>query len=331
MSEHPRILVLGVGSIGERHLRCFQATERCEAAFAEPMEERRRDVAERYSATGYASWNEALEAAQYHAAVIAAPAPYHIPTATELAQKGLHLLIEKPVSLNLEGIDELIALIEEKRLQAAVGFNCRRIPALAQMREAIVGGRFGKPVQINVVAGQHFPFYRPAYREIYYTRHDMGGGCIQDCLPHHLNAVEWIVGPTTKIVADAQHCLLEGVEVEDSVNLLLRHGDVMGSITVNQHQPPNEFLITVLCERGAARFELGKQSWFSAEELGGEWKVEGTSTCERDDYYIAQANDFLDQIEKGTPPLCSLADGVQTLKTVLAIQKSLRSGRWEQV
>lgn len=331
MSDRPRILVLGVGSIGERHLRCFLATKRCEAAFAEPMEERRREVAERYPVSAYTDWNEALASSGFDGAVIAAPAPYHVPTGMELAKRGLHLLIEKPVSLNLEGVDELAALVEEKRLQVAVGFNCRRIPALAQMREAVVGGRFGRPVQINVVAGQHFPFYRPAYREIYYARHDMGGGCIQDALPHHLNATEWIVGPATKVVADAEHCLLEGVEVEDAVHLLTRHGDVMGTITLNQHQPPNEFTITVLCERGAARFDLSRQSWLSAEEIGGEWKLEDTSSCERDEYYTAQANDFLDQIAKGTAPLCSLADGVQTLKSVLAIQKSLRSGRWEEV
>ncbi|MGB0578247.1 MAG: hypothetical protein ACPGVU_00970, partial [Limisphaerales bacterium] len=120
-------------------------------------------------------------------------------------------------------------------------------------------------------------------------------------------------------------------EVEDSINLLSRHGEVMGAVTVNQHQPPNEFTITVLCEQGATRFDLEKQSWLSAEELGGEWTVESTITSERDDYYIAQANDFLDQIEKGATPLCSLADGVQTLNSVLAIQKSLRTGRWEEV
>ena len=86
MSDLLQILVLGVGSIGERHLRCFQTTKRCDVAFVEPMEERRRDVSDRYSVTGYPSWKEAVDAAEFDAAVIAAPAPYHIPTATELAQ-----------------------------------------------------------------------------------------------------------------------------------------------------------------------------------------------------------------------------------------------------
>jgi predicted dehydrogenase len=331
MSERPNILVIGTGSIGERHLRCFQATGRCEVALCESMAERRNEVASRYGVTGYASVGEALESVRFDAAVIAVPAPVHIPIARQLTEVGIHLLLEKPVSTSLEGVAELEELIAEKATQVSVGYMMRSLPALAAMKAAIDSGRFGRPVELVVTAGQHFPFYRPAYREIYYADRAKGGGAIQDCITHHINAGEWLVGPITKLVADAEHCVLEGVEVEDTVHVLTRHGKVLGSFSVNQHQPPNEFRLTVICERGAFRFEFVGQRWYSADEPDDEWKLEGEHALERDGYYIGQANSFLDQVAGKGGPICSLADGVQTLKVNLAVMESAEAGQWIEI
>ncbi len=331
MSDQPRILIIGVGSIGERHVRCFQATGRCELAICEPMHDRRNDVARRYNVSGYASWNEALENESFSAAVIASPAPWHIPAARALTESGLHLLIEKPLSLNTDGISELSESIKSHATRVSVGFVYRALPALQQMRAAVQSERFGRIVQIQVQSGQHFPFYRPAYREIYYADPAQGGGLIQDMLPHFLNAVEWIAGPATKVVVDAAHKVLPGVEVEDTVNLLTRHGNIMANFSVNQHQPVNESVITVLCESGAARWELSGQRWLSANENGGDWTVQQSYDHQRDDYYILQANAFLDLLDGKAEPLCPLADGITTLHSTLAILESRESGSWVNV
>lgn len=329
MTEKPHLLVIGVGSIGERHLRCFQSTDRCTLSFCEPTESRRRDVATRYDARGFDSWENAVAAENFDAAVIASPAPYHIPTAQALADKGLDLLIEKPLSLSMEGIEAFAETIRQKKNRVSVGFIYRCLPALQQLVAAAKSGEYGRIVQIQVHSGQHFPFYRPAYREIYYADPAQGGGLIQDMLPHHMNVVEWIAGPTTQVVVDASHQVLPGVDVEDTVNLLTRHSDVMASFTLNQHQPVNEFSVTVNCDRGALRWELDGHRWLSATENGGSWVEQAAFVHERDDYYVMQANAFLDLVAGTGNPSCSLSDAIQTLKSTLAILKSKQTGRWE--
>jgi predicted dehydrogenase len=241
------------------------------------------------------------------------------------------LLIEKPLSLNRDGISELSESIKSHATRVTVGFVYRAFPALQEMRAAIQSERFGRIVQIQVQSGQHFPFYRPAYREIYYAYPAQGGGLIQDMLPHHLNAVEWIAGPATKVVVDAAHKVLPGVEVEDTVNLLTRHGNIMASFSLNQHQPVSESVITVLCESGAARWELSGQRWLSANENGGDWTLQQAYDHQRDDYYILQANAFLDLLDGKAEPLCPLADGIATLHSTLAILESRASGSWVTV
>jgi predicted dehydrogenase len=327
----PNILIIGTGSIGERHLRCFLATDRCNVSFCEPIEDRRADIATRYNITGYPSLDDALSAGSIDAAVVATPAQTHIPISTQLASKGVHLMIEKPLGVSLDGIDELAAVVAEQSVQVAIGYTLRSMPPVRDMRRAILDGRFGKPLQVTVVGGQHFPLYRPAYREIYYTKHETGGGAIQDCITHHLNTVEWLVGPITRLVADADHLALEGVEVEDTVHILTRHGSVLGSFSINQHQAPNETTVTIICERGAARWETAHNRWLSCVEPGAQWTVEKAYHAERDEYYINQANSFLDQLEKQSEPVCSLAEGIQTLRVNLAALNSAKTEKWETI
>jgi predicted dehydrogenase len=178
------------------------------------------------------------------------------------------------------------------------------------MRQALHSGRFGKPLQLIAVTGQNFPFYRPAYRDTYYRDRATGGGAVQDALTHILNAGEWLLGPIERVLADAAHQALPDVEVEDTVHALVRHRNVPGCYSLNQHQAPNELTITVVCQSGTARYEAHEN---------------------RDDLFIAQMNAFLDAVDGTGQPLCSLAEGAQTLRVNMALLQSIDQTTWTSV
>lgn len=330
MPRH-KVLILGVGSIGERHLRCFQATKRAECSLVEIDETLRQNVAQRYGVRHAFADLDAALAERPDVAVIAVPAPLHVPFSLRLAEAGVHLLIEKPLGTTLDGIDRLRQIVQERRLTAATAYVYRCNPLLAAMRQAIVSGRFGAPVEVTAVCGQHFPTYRPAYRNIYYADRTTGGGAIQDALTHVLNAGEWLVGPVTRLVADAAHQILEDVTVEDTAHVLTRHGSVLGCYSLNQHQAPNEIILTVACERGTARFESHENRWRWMIAPGDDWHDERPPLLERDALFVAQANALLDAVEGKAPPPCSLDDGVQTLLVNLAALASVEHGVWQAI
>jgi predicted dehydrogenase len=180
------------------------------------------------------------------------------------------------------------------------------------------------------VCGQHFPTYRPAYREIYYTDRATGGGAIQDALTHSMNAGQWLVGPVDRLVADAAHQVLDGVEVEDTVHVIARHGDLLASYSLNQHQAPNELVITVVCEEGTCRFELHHHRWAWMTRPETPWQEESFTGIERDDLFIAQANAFLDVIEGRAEPACTFEEAALTLRTNLAVLASVEDGTWKE-
>ena len=265
----------------------------------------------------YADLNEAL-GDDYDAAVISTPAPTHIPIARELVHVGTHVLIEKPLSTSLDGVEALQQEVADRGLVAAVGYSLRAHPVFELFRDTITSGRLGQPLQITVVSGHPFAYLRPAYRETYYRDRSLGGGAIQDALTHMLNLGEWFVGPIDRLITDCDHLALEGVEVEDTVHVLTRHGPVMGCFSLNQHQAPTEVSFTVVCEQGTVCAELHRSLVRWMVEPEGEWEITELAKIDRDVMYVRQAKAFLDAAEGTDQPLCTLSEGIQTLKANLA-------------
>jgi len=324
-----RILVVGVGSIGERHVRCFQKTGRASVSICETNDILRADVGARYAISQ--TYRDILTAlSQPHdAAVIAVPADVHVTTARQAVDARLPVLIEKPLSVTSKGVAELRQQIIRHNLVAAVGYVYRAHPALAEMKSEIDSGRLGKPIQVTAVGGQYFPKYRPSYQQSYYVSQERGGGAIQDAMTHLVNASEWLVGPIHKVVADADHKILQGSKVEDVVHFLARHqGGALGTYALNQYQAPNEVSITVVCENGTVRFEYHRQRWQKMLRPDDAWEIMPIADLERDTLFVRQANAFLDAIERTGDPLCTLDEGIQSLRVNLALLASIKSGHW---
>lgn len=327
-----RLLIIGAGSVGERHLRCAQRTGRAELLLCEPNCDLRNRIAQQYGVREVHSDLDAAIAAQPTAAVICAPTHLHVAMATRLVDAGIHVLVEKPLGTSLEGIDKLQVLVTERNVIASVAYVNRANPSLAKMRQALSSGQFGRPLQLVAVSGQDFAHLRPAYRSTYYARRATGGGAIQDALTHILNSAEWLIGPIESVQADAAHQRILGVDVEDTAHVIARHGNIPACYAINQYQAPNEVTITVACEHGTARFEQHANRWrWMTNSAEWEWNDEPGDALERDELFVSQFAAFFDAVETGGKPLCTLAEGLQTLRVNLAILQSLKEERWTKI
>lgn len=326
-----RILVVGAGSIGERHLRCYLATGRAQVGVCEIDVAKRSAVAGRYEIeASFGDVGEALEDS-WDAVLVASPAHTHIPIAIQAVESGTNVIIEKPLSTSLDRIEELQRLIADRNAIAAVSYQLRSHPAVRTMKAALDSGQFGRPLQLYMTSGQTFAYFRPAYRDTYFTNHRTGGGAIQDAITHMLNLAEWLVGPVTRVCVDAEHRKLDGVTVEDTVHILARHDTVMASYAINMYQHPSEGQMTVVCEDGTVRFEPNRNCWSRVTEPNGQWDEDVHSLADRDAGYIANAEVMLDVLERKCQPLCSLEDGIQTLRVNLAALKSTETHSWLEI
>jgi predicted dehydrogenase len=321
------ILIVGCGSIGERHLRCFQSTGRAEVAACDANSPLLQRVTDRYAVAGFSDFDEALAARRYDGVVICTPAHTHVDIALAAVRQGAAVFVEKPLSTSLAKVDELRAAASASGRFAAVAYVYHLMPWMRGAREFLRGGEIGQPLHVSVAAGQHFPTFRPAYRDIYYSRHESGGGAIQDALTHVVNAVEWLVGPTTRVFCDAAHQSLEGVTVEDTVSVAARNGGVLVNYALNQFQAPNEMTLQIHCQGGSVRVEGHEQRWSAFRRGAPAWEHHTTAPLERDDLFVAQANAFLDGLRGNSTVLSTLDEAIQTLKFNLAALESARSGK----
>lgn len=324
----PTLLIIGCGSIGERHLRTFLATKRCQAIACDNRPAILTAMAERYQVATAADWRVALTNPGIFAAVVATPAPSHVAIATEILKAQRHCLIEKPLALTLDGMDALTAAHRGSGRASAVAYVHHFRPEVAAARAYIQGGALGRVLHASVVSGQDFPFFRPAYREIYYRDPTQGGGAIQDALTHLANLMEWFVGPTAALSCEAGHQALAGVEVEDTVIVAGRSRDgAIVSWSLNQFQAPNETTLQFNAERGSVIVEYHRQRWGRLARGEQDWTWESFPPAGRDDPFIAQANAFLDLCAGQPSPCASLAEGIQAVRFNLAAFESLCTGR----
>jgi predicted dehydrogenase len=310
----PSLLVIGCGSIGERHLRCFQRTGRCVVAACDTNSTLLTSMKDRYAVATFSSLDGALAGGNFAAAVICTPAPLHLPMALQALSAGLHLFIEKPLAIDATLVPQVRAAISAAQRFVAVAYVYHAMPWVADARAFLRTRALGTPLHACVTAGQHFPSFRPAYRDIYYARRDQGGGAVQDALTHLVNTLEWLIGPCTRVFCDVAHQILEGVTVEDTVNVTARHGDALASYAMTQFQAPNEATFLIHCERGSVKIESHRQRWGVLRHGEAAWSWQQTSPLERDEIFTAQAHAFLDGIEGKPTPLCTFEEAVQTLK-----------------
>lgn len=324
------VLVIGCGSIGERHLRCFQRTGRATVIACDSNPALLENMAATYGVATTTNWEQALSQNAIDAAVICTPAHFHVPMAVRILQHKRHVLIEKPLSQSLAGLDELLRLRDVSGRHAAVAYVRQVDPLLNEARTFLKSGEFGPIRHVTVTSGQHFPAMRPAhsahYAQTYYRDRRTGGGAIQDALTHMANWVESIVGPTESVICDCAHLVLPGVTVEDTVNVSARHGDVLVNYALNQFQAPNETTLQFNTAKGSVKIELHRCRWGTFRLGDSEWTWRQAPPRERDAAFITQALCFLDQIEGKPAQLCSLEAALQTLRFNLAALTSADTG-----
>jgi len=284
-------------------------------------------ITQQYNVTGFPEVAAALKADRFDGVVVCTPANTHISVALHCYRTEAALLVEKPLCTKLEEVAELKQEMAQRKQYLRVAFVYHFQPGIKAVREELRKGAFGRPLHTASVVGQHFPTFRPAYRQIYYTRHETGGGCIQDMFPHLVNSVEWLVGPTTRIHCEAGHQMLEGVTVEDTLSAAARHGDLLASYSLNQFQAPNEATFLVHCERGSYKVELHEQRWGAYAHGAAAWDYHPAPVKDRDDLFVAQANAFLDGMEGKETELATLEEAEQTLRTTLGALQSWRTGK----
>ena len=283
-----KILIVGGGGIGERHLRCFLATEQVQISLCEARAERIDELQGKYQLQEIYTDFFAVPLAQYQGVVIATPAHLHLPMAKRCAAAGVPFLLEKPLAVDLDGVDELLELVEKQKVTCGVAYVRRSLPSFKKLKELAESGLIGQIKMGRFNSSQDYRKYRPDYQQIYYAKLAQGGGCILDAASHFINLAQWYFGETQNVTAMYDRLEFEGVEGEGNLKYI-------------------------------SEGELHRI--FLCQDDSGRWQELASYQVGRDTYYLAQAQDFLAAIKGEGEFPTSLLEGKETLQVALSAKK----------
>ena len=298
-----KALVIGYGSIGQRHARLLTDLGHDVAVVS------RRDVD---ADNLFKTIADAVAGFAPDYAVIASRTHEHRNDMATLAESGFKgtLLVEKPI------FDTGTEVAANQFAQIFVAYNLRFHPVLVRLKEVLAERT---PHAVHATVGQYLPDWRPDadYRRGYSAIKAQGGGVLRD-LSHELDTLNWMLGGWTRLTALGGH--VSGLEIDsDDVFSILFETARCPVVSVQMNYLDSTLRREVLA--------LTDQGTVHADLVRGTLEVDGeieTFTVERDDTYLAQHQAAL----AGSGGLCTLAEGLDVMRMIEAAEEAASGRQW---
>lgn len=325
-----RVLIVGHGSMGRRHLRLARGL--MPKADIRVLRHQVASEVPEFSDGCFFDIKEAIAFAP-QIAVIASPAPFHITTAQALADTGVHLLVEKPLSVSLNGVAQLLETCKIKGTILLSGYNLRFLPSLQRFRDLLFEGIIGKTLSVRCEVGQHLPSWRPEcdYRQGVSGRRELGGGALLE-LSHEIDYLRWIFGKAVWVNATLSRQSRLEIDVEDTAHLAIGFASdndghqLIASVNMDFIRHDNTRLCTAIGEKGSLRWD-GLKGEVELLEAGAKvWRNLYSYPHQRDESYLAEWKNFIETISENKIPLVSGEDGLRVLEIIDAARQSAESG-----
>ena len=272
--------------------------------------------------------NDALQE-QPQVAVIAGPATTRVEVALRLARAGVHLLLEKPVSVDLDGVHRLETIATGKGLTVAVGYNLRFFRPMLATKALVDEGVVGPLCSARLEVGQYLPDWRPGadYRTSVSARRALGGGALLE-LSHELDYVRWVMGQPTSVWASLARLGALELDVEDTVEMVVTfESGAMASIHQDMLQRPAVRSARFVGDCGSIVTDLLSGTVTVSTPGQVPRLVNDPARADVSLTYVSQMEDFLAAITESRQPRVPLAEGIGALELATAALASARQGR----
>lgn len=322
-----RILIVGHGSIGKRHLRLVR--ESLPKADIRVLRHRSCNDVPMCANGIFTNIEDACNFAP-QVSVVANPAPFHVDTAVALLAAGSHVLVEKPLAHTVESAQALLSAARDYNQLLQVGYNLRFLDSLEKFKELIRADMIGNIYSVRCEVGQSLPTWRPGadYRHGVSANKDLGGGVLLE-LSHELDYLRWIFGEINWVSAWTGRQSFLNIDVEDSAHLILGFAPnslgygLVGTLNLDFIRQDKTRVCTVIGERGSLR-------WNGVTGDVERWWGGGSNHWERlyqfklqpDDTYRLQWQYFMGCIDRSILSKEGGEDGIAVLRVIAAARES---------
>lgn len=318
-----KFIVVGCGSIGKRHIRNLLACGAEQIIGVDSRPDRRKEAGE-YGISTSESLDQILDRGD--AVVVALPNSLHRKVVQSAIEAEAHLLVEKPLDVDSQGLEGLIERFNAYGGVGHVGSNFKFHPSFRVMKSIIDDGSLGDILSARALFGQYLPDWHPweDYREGYSARSELGGGALFDS--HEIDYMAWFLGPVSEVACMASKISDLEIDTEDVASVIMRHDS----------GPQTEIHLDYIHRVYRRRYEfegaVGNMIWDVREaavkvydsQLGIWTVLEEPRGYDPNTMYLEQTRHFLDCLAGKDSPMTPLEIGLQTLRIIEAAKTSSR-------
>jgi predicted dehydrogenase len=324
-----RVGVIGFGYMGKLHAEAYAKVPGARVtAIADPHE-----IAIPAGARRYADYRELL-ASNVNAVSVCVPTHLNCQIALDALAAGKHVLLEKPIAVNLEEAGRLLASARQAGKTLFVGMTHRFYPELREAKRLLDEGTIGEIVQCRDSILEHFGFLQsPPW---YLDKRLAGGGTVLTSGIHLIDRLRWFTSQNITHVAGWAGNPYFGGSIEDAAQMQLRfQSGLAGQVIFAWMREPHPLVCDL--ELIGTRGSLIIHTW-----KGYELRTAQGSTVKN--FYdkeshpqkvlvgvTGEVEEFLASIRERRAPAPSAEESTEALKVVMAFYKAARSGDLEPV
>lgn len=333
-----RVGIVGVGKMGLSHLALFNAHAGVQVTgVCEPQSFVASAVESQTGIETFKTHEKLIDSGRVDAVVIATPSSTHFDAAMYAMRRGLHVFVEKPLSLSAAESWQLVQTAKQAGVANQVGYHNRFIATFGEVRRLVHEGVIGEVYHIDGRAfGQVVT--KPKSGFTWRAKKSEGGGCLHDYASHVVDLMNWIVGPP-KEIAGARLTKIHSKDVEDAVYALFGYErNISGQLETNWSDEAHRKMstsVTVYGTHGKIHADRQECQVFlkpghSAPGFESGWTVRYITELQqpvsfylRGEEYSAQVDSFVAACrERNVSPLNSFASAYETDWTIDMILKA---------
>ncbi len=317
-----RVGIIGVGAMGSHHARVYGELPDAElVAVADSDEARRSEIQRAQPVRAYADYERMLDEEELDAVTVAVPTRLHLEVGMACIERGVPLLIEKPLAAEVEQGLRLRDAAEAGQVPLLAGHIERFNPAVVELARRLEQGEAGRLLQVQ--AQRVGPFF-PRERDV---------GVVHDLATHDIDVLRHLVGSD---VANVQAEIQSGIrtEHEDALSAVLRFDNgVIGTLDVNWLSPVKKRELRVLGERGVFTLDYtSQQLTFSPASIEAPADIDAAEVnaaliaVERREPLRAELESFLRVARREETPRVDATNAIETMRIVDALIESAKRG-----
>ena len=318
-------MIVGLGSIGKRHLRNILAIENTKKLEIIIYSKQTKSYLSNHKNIKIFDTLDKCLLEKPDVGFITNETVHHIPIAIKLAKVGLDLFIEKPLSNKISNVKTFSKIVKTKKLITLVGCNLRFHRCINEIKNLIDQKVIGDIISVKVECGTYLPDWHPNenYSKSYASRDDLGGGVVLTCI-HELDYLFWFFGETQEVFSmTGKYSNLKITASDLSAIILKFKNNIIAEVHLDYFQKPEARSCKLIGTKGTITWDSLNNEVKIYDFKKSKWKSKlKIKKYDKNEMYVKELEHFIQCVNKKKKTINDISQGEYVLKVALGIIKS---------